>query len=93
MAAGGQPGGSQTADGGSIDEATFSRGFPVGAGTRGAARSIKAADGGEFLTVAMSDGTYARAEQIHPGNDNSLRLSQESQDLVRDDIPCPGRHA
>jgi hypothetical protein len=60
-------------------------GFPVGAGTGGAARSIKAADGSEFLTVAMSDGTYARAEQIYPGKDNSLRLSEESS------RPCPRR--
>ena len=87
MAVGGRPGGSQAADEGSIDEATFSRGFPVEAGTGGAARSIKAADGSEFLTVAMSDGTYARAEQIYPGNDNSLRLSEESSE------PCPRRRA
>jgi hypothetical protein len=61
-------------------------GFPVGAGTGGAAPSIKAADGSEFLTAAMSDGTYARAEQIYPGNDNSLRLSEEFSELVGDDV-------
>jgi hypothetical protein len=85
MAAGGQPGGSQAADEGSIDEATFSRGFPVGAGTGGAARSIKAADGSEFLTVAMSTELMLAPNRSTQAVATLRDCRRSPQDLVRDD--------